>query len=524
MNATAVQGVLRLQCNLEHRPQSMALMARFFNFPFPAASSGAALRMDDAGVLSRAGMASALPAHPIWQPNPALAGGAGADPRVLLLTSSLGSGHVRAAQAIEFALRERNPGAAVLTLDFWSLMDQKVAWAVRTAYLRLVQEHPTLFDRIYYLDQRMWRAILERSEPPPAAFADVIALMPSVSNAASTSEEGAHYPHYRSDRLMLPLLGAALAGQLRATPVGNRLLRLGLVQSAWRLLSRRLAVKVRAFNPDVIVATQMNSAALLSWARKNGGLQAPTLGVPTDFGLHDFWVQTGVEYYCVAHESVDGLRSAEMDATKTLATGIPLMPRFRQPPTVEQARQSLGLEPGTPAVLVAGGGLGLGVHVVAERLLASRTRMQLIVIAGHNAAALRALMSLAVSHPGRLQVRDWTENMELFIRAADIVVGKPGGLTVAEVLACGRPLLATRALGGQEGFNVRFLERHGVGQLVPEADLVDAIEGWLANPDTLRHMKERAWSLGRRNGAERIAELVERLAGRRSAWRLPGHH
>ena len=53
-----------------------------------------------------------------------------------------------------------------------------------------------------------------------------------------------------------------------------------------------------------------------------------------------------------------------------------------------------------------------------------------------------------------------------------MVVGKPGGLTVAEVLACGRPLLATRALGGQEGFNVRFLERHGVGRLVPEEALV----------------------------------------------------
>lgn len=500
-------------------------MARFFNFGFPASAAGHALRMDDAGVLSRAGMVTALPAaHPVWQPGPSSAGDPGGGPRVLLLTSSLGSGHVRAAQAIELAVRERNSGATVLTLDFWSLMDQKVAWAVRTAYLRLVQEHPALFDRIYQLDQRMWRAILERSEPPPAEFADVIALMPPVNTAESKCEEGAHYPHYRSDRLMLPLLSAALAGQLRATPVGSRLLRLGLVQNAWRRLSRRLAAEVRAFNPDVVVATQMNSAALLSSARKNGGLHAPTLGVPTDFGLHDFWVQTGVEYYCVAHESVDGLHAAEMDAGKAMVTGIPLMPRFRQPPTMEQARQSLGLKPGTPVILVAGGGLGLGVHVVAERLLASRTRMQLLVIAGHNAAALRALTTLAASHPDRLQVREWTENMELFIRAADVVVGKPGGLTVAEVLACGRPLLATRALGGQEGFNVRFLERHGVGRLVPEADLVEAIEAWLANPDALRQMKERAWSLGRRNGADRIAELVECLAERRSAQRLPGQH
>ncbi|HEX7811230.1 MAG TPA: glycosyltransferase [Burkholderiales bacterium] len=489
-------------------------MARVFDSLFPAAEAGHALRMDDANVLARTGLATAYPAPPPWEGVQARSD-SGDGPRVLLLTSSLGSGHVRAAQAIELAVRERNAGSSVMTLDFWSLMDEKVAWAVRTAYLRLVQEHPALFDRIYQLDQRMWRAILECSEPPPAAFAEVLALMPRVGSAGSGDEDGAHYP---SDRLMVPLLIAALSGQPRATPGGSRLLRLGLVQTAWARLSRRLAAEVRAFDPDVIVATQMNSAALLS--REKEGPRIPTVGVPTDFGLHDFWIQTGIEYYCLAHDTVNGVRHAGLDADKVIATGIPLMPGFRQPPSVEQARQTLGLDPAGPVVLVAGGGLGLGVHVVTHRLLAAPTPVQVLVIAGHNDAARRALAPLAASHPKRLHVRDWTDSMELYMRAADIVVGKPGGLTVAEVLACGRPLLATRALGGQEGFNVRFLESHGVGRLVAEAELVEAIGDLLANPDALRRMQERAWALGRRTGADRIAELAESLAGRRSAARL----
>lgn len=479
--------------------------------------------MNEAGVLSRTGLASAPPALPVWRPEEIeeIPAGDPGSPRILLLTSSLGSGHVRAAQAIELTLRQRSVGANVQTLDFWSLVDEKVAWAVRTAYLRLVQEHPALFDRIYQLDQRMWRGILERSEPPPAAFAEAIALMPPVNAAEADSDAGVHHPW---DRLMLPLLSAVLSGQPRVTPAGSRLLRLGLVQTAWAQLSRRLAAAVRTYDPDVVVATQMNSAALLSYARKKGGLHVPTIGVPTDFGLHDFWIQSGIEVYCVAHESVDGLCTAGLDPVKVMATGIPLMPQFRRPPAMEQARKSLGLDSGTPVVLVAGGGLGLGVQVVTERLLASRMPMQLLVIAGHNTSALRALTSLAASHPRRLQVRAWTDSMELFIRAADAVVGKPGGLTVAEVLACGRPLLATRALGGQEGFNVRFLERHRVGRLVAEEALVEAIEDLLANPDALRRMKERAWSLGRRKGAERIAALVEHLAGRRSTRRQEGRH
>ncbi|MGH6628575.1 MAG: hypothetical protein ACREB3_02460, partial [Burkholderiales bacterium] len=73
----------------------------------------------------------------------------GAAPRVLLLTSTLGSGHLRAAQAVEAALLERAPGAIVQLMDFGSLMDAGVAQTVRRAYLRLVQEHPELYDRIY---------------------------------------------------------------------------------------------------------------------------------------------------------------------------------------------------------------------------------------------------------------------------------------------------------------------------------------------------------------------------------------
>ena len=79
---------------------------------------------------------------------------------------------------------------------------------------------------------------------------------------------------------------------------------------------------------------------------------------------------------------------------------------------------------------------------------------------------------------------------------------------MSEVLACGRPLLATRSLGGQEGFNVRFLERHRVGALVPDTELADRIESMMSDAQGLAEMQQRAWSLGIRDGAARIAEMT----------------
>jgi len=435
-------------------------------------------------------------------------------PRVLLLTSTLGSGHLRAAQAVEAALLERSPTPTVQTIDFWSLMDAGVAQTVRQTYLRLVQERPELYDRIYQLDERTWRDILENNEAPPPALAEGLELL-----AATGADDARLEPsggHYALDRVLFRLLCAVLPKRARRCSGIRALGRRALIKWGWARLARRLEARLQAFGPDVVIATQMSPAALLSFVKKRRRLNAPLIGVLTDFGVHDLWIQPGIDCYCVAHDSIAGLPGVAIERSRMSVTGIPLMPGFRNPPSVRQARQQLGLSPNAPVVLVPGGGLGLGVDAVAARLLAGVARVQVLVLVGQNASARRSLAPLVTRYPGRLSVWDWTEQTEVFIRAADVVVGKPGGLTVAEALACGRPLLATRSLRGQEGFNVRFLEQHGVGRLVPEDDLLAGIESLLANPGELARIQHRAWTLGKRDGASRIAELALALAQSRS--------
>lgn len=194
------------------------------------------------------------------------------------------------------------------------------------------------------------------------------------------------------------------------------------------------------------------------------------------------------------------------------------MPAFAQPLPQPEARRQLNLDPHHKTVLILGGGLGLSVDTIAAQLLQRPSNTSLIVMPGRNSTARSSLVAQAATlgphGTGRIHICDWTERMDVFIRAADIVVGKPGGISVAEVLACGRPLFATRSLGGQEGFNVRFLERHGVGALVADGDLANRIDSIINQPDTLADMQRRAWSLGRREGAARIGDLALDLAWR----------
>jgi UDP-N-acetylglucosamine:LPS N-acetylglucosamine transferase len=328
---------------------------------------------------------------------------------------------------------------------------------------------------------------------------------------------------YASDRMLFSMLYSSLAYEADSLAGNGVLARLVVMKWCWMRLIRRLEPAIRRFAPDVIVSTQMIPAAMASYLKQRRKATAPLIGVMTDFGVHDFWKQRGVDRYCVAHESILGSVGPQFPHALEIATGVPLMPDFMRPMSQADARQELQLPQAGPIVLVLGGGLGLSVDAACGALLERKNGPRLIAMPGRNSNARSALDALARKHPDRLHVCEWTERMDIYLRAADVVVGKPGGISVAEALACGRPLLATRSLGGQEGFNIAFLQSHDVGGLVADGELLDRLAALLQDSNALHAMQMRAWQLGRREGARRVAEIAVELAtsSRSVAYRSP---
>jgi processive 1,2-diacylglycerol beta-glucosyltransferase len=425
--------------------------------------------------------------------------------RILLLTSSLGSGHLMASRALAIALRRTGYAIGIETVDVWSLIDPGVAAAVRRAYLDTIAAEPELYDAVYRLDEQTWRGLLdaERSLPPPLEtfMEHFCARVARANGAVSDKVAGERHP---SDRLLVHYLRASLARRRRNGP--GTLVRPVLSRWIWGRLARRLEHRVREFRPHAAIATQMGPAALLASIKTRRGLALPLIAVPTDFGIHDAWLQRGIGYFCVAHESVP--RPQLPAGSVLLATGMPLLPDFGHPPERDAARVELGLHTERPVVLVSGGGLGLGVADIGARILAEVPDAVVAVASSRNADARAALQALGPRHPDRLVDCGWTERMPAWLRAADVVVGKPGGLTVAESLACGRYMLAIHGPGGQEGFNVRFLEEHGAGALVRNEQLGERLRALLADPVRLGALQARAAALGRHDGARRIADLA----------------
>lgn len=274
---------------------------------------------------------------------------------------------------------------------------------------------------------------------------------------------------------------------------------------AERLLFRAFTDLLRSRPWSAVVCTHFLPAQLL--ARRSGSLP-PIHVVVTDFALHRYWSQPGVERYFTAADHV----AAELrlrGAKRAEAFGLPVRRAFAQARSRLEARRTLGLPPGERVALVCGGGCGIGVYEAAlAALRATRRGGVVLALCGRNAATAQGLGELRVPS-SHLRVLGYRDDVPTLLAAADVVVGKPGGLSCAEALAVGRPLVLTKPIPGHEEGNRDVLEALGVAVSAPApADLRQVLEHLFSEPPTLHRLAERARAVGRPMAARAIAEAV----------------
>ena len=282
---------------------------------------------------------------------------------------------------------------------------------------------------------------------------------------------------------------------------------------AEKLNTRKLAGEIERLQPDAILCTHFLPAELLSRKRAKGKKLPPVWVQVTDFDVHALWIQPNVDHYCVASEEV-AFRLADRGIAreKISVTGIPVMPQFAAPLDRAVCAAELGLDPRKFTVLMMAGGAGVGsLDDLAARLLDLPHELQLVALAGRNAALLERLRALAKRHPGKLFPLGFTTTVERVMTTADLVVTKPGGLSVSECLAKQRPMLLVSPIPGQEERNADYLLEAGAAvKAVDGATLAFKLGRLLESPQRLATMSAAAARIGRPNAASEIVALLER--------------
>ncbi len=254
-------------------------------------------------------------------------------------------------------------------------------------------------------------------------------------------------------------------------------------------------------------------ALRMALARRERAGGGRIYGVVTDFGLHGYWPVQGVDGYFVAHADLAlELERRGFAPEKIYASGIPLRLDFEDPGEWVPGRSG-----GPLRVAVLAGGHNSGAYTGGlrwvEQMLAALPLdpldVRFTVVAGSRARLLEGLQKLSKTTRFELYPRGLVGDMAGLMRSHDLLLAKPGGLSVAEALACGLPLFCLRAGSGQESANAAFLARYGlwVDASTPEL-AAQAISRAARDPGWLRELSIKARKLGRPFSAKSAADVL----------------
>jgi processive 1,2-diacylglycerol beta-glucosyltransferase len=363
-------------------------------------------------------------------------------PRILVLSASVGAGHMRAAQAVELALRQAVPDAVVKNVDVLTLTNAPFRRLYGKTYIDLVNKAPHFLGYFYdMLDQ------------------------PSRSG------------RNRRDKFRLTLEKLNLKTFMRL-----------LQDEPW----------------DLVINTHFLPAEIIASLRRDGKLNVPQVTVTTDFETHRLWVNQPCDFYFTATE--EGARYLEhwgVPGKQIMATGIPIHPVFASPKDRAKCLANQGLAGDRPIVLQMSGGFGVGpIEKLYRALLDIDKPLEIVAIAGRNEEVRKGLGAIKPPARHRTKVLGFTDQVDELMAVADLVVSKPGGLTTSEVLARGAGMVIVNPTPGQEYRNNDFLLENGAAIKVNNiATLAYKIDALLADPARLAQIRTSALKLGRPRAA-----------------------
>jgi 1,2-diacylglycerol 3-beta-galactosyltransferase len=277
-------------------------------------------------------------------------------------------------------------------------------------------------------------------------------------------------------------------------------------------MDNRLRQMIREHPADVYVSVHSILTRVTGHALSAQTMRPPFMVVVTDLvSTHMLWYDRRADRTLVpttaAYER--GLRAGILPE-KMRNTGLPVNPRFmRNLPPKHEARETLGWDPHKPAILIVGGGEGMGpLYETARAINARRLDCQIAVIAGKNAALKAQLEASEWNQP--THIYGFVTDMPRVMAASDIIATKAGPSTICEAAIAGVPVILYDFIPGQEDGNVSHVVDNHAGVFAPTSEEVAAaVDSWLANGGALlREYAAGARAIARPNAVYEIAEEV----------------
>lgn len=258
-------------------------------------------------------------------------------------------------------------------------------------------------------------------------------------------------------------------------------------------------------NPDFVISTHFLSSETTAFLRRTHKIKTKLVTVVTDFGVHPFWVCKGTDFYVAASGYTKRQLTSQGVAEEQIKVfGIPVDPKFLEQHDRFNLAHKFGINPEKFTVLIATGSFGIGpIEEIVELL---HKEAQILVVCARNQELYQKLKNK--NYP-QARIFHFIDNIEELMAVSDIIITKPGGLSISESLIMELLPVFIAPIPGQETENIEALEHYGVG-IYPNSldELKMAVLNFRENPEMLKSVKEAIRKLKRPFAAKEISDAV----------------
>ncbi len=273
-------------------------------------------------------------------------------------------------------------------------------------------------------------------------------------------------------------------------------------------VSRQFARYISRQEPDIVISTHPLAAVLMSTYKDKKLVDTKSVGIVTDFCILPYWDMANMDYYITANDLVKNqLIKKGVAPGRILPLGIPIDLKFAQKGDKSEARQKLAIAD-KMTVFIISGSMGFGNTEKYIRALDDMDEdFQIISVCGNNANMKNRIDNLRTTKT--IYNYGYVNNVDTIMDASDIIITKPGGLTVSEAIAKNLPMILVDPIPGQEDRNREFLINAGLAsgasKITPVDEVVYQFIHYPQRQEQICHMQA---ILGKPNAAKDVGDFI----------------
>ncbi len=281
-------------------------------------------------------------------------------------------------------------------------------------------------------------------------------------------------------------------------------------------LNKKLQSDLLEYNPDILIATHFFGGIMMGSINKKYHTDTKIITIVTDYSSNCMWLQNHKyeDYIVVSNDIVkQELLKFGVDEKKICPFGIPLSSKFKKLDDKNKVKIKYDITNDKPIILFFGGGsMGSSFSFkYLKALLKLNLDYNIIFVSGKNVELQNKVNNyIEEENIKNITVLGFTSDVSNLLNIANLVITKPGGLSVTEALEMKTPMILIPGNGGQENYNAKFVTKNKFGIWIHNPfGFTRVMKKIKNNPDIVKDMYKNLKYYEENKSVEKLFNLVE---------------